>query len=86
MTSQFDNITSSSNIFEVVVFLLSSLVTGPSFITGSGIFYCDQKWRNQKSFCLSFLQYPETELGILYLTQMSLTKVTEFALQKSCIF
>ena len=33
MTSQFPNMTSSSNFFDVAVFLLSSLVTGPSFMT-----------------------------------------------------
>ena len=32
MTSQFSDIISSSNIFDVVLFLLSNLVTGPSFI------------------------------------------------------
>ena len=31
MTSQFADMTSSPNFFDVVLFLLSSLVTGPSF-------------------------------------------------------
>ena len=33
MTSQFGDMASSSNIFDVAVFLLSSLVTGPSFMS-----------------------------------------------------
>ena len=33
MTSQFSYITSSSSFFEVVLFLLSSLVTGPSIMS-----------------------------------------------------
>ena len=33
MTSQFPNMTSSSNFFGLVLFLLSSLVTGPSFMS-----------------------------------------------------
>ena len=33
MTPQFPNITSSSNLFDVAVFLLSILVTGPSSIS-----------------------------------------------------
>ena len=41
MTSQFAGMTPSSNFFEVVLFLLPSLVTGPSFnvnlIIGSGV-------------------------------------------------
>ena len=32
MTSQFSDMTSSSNFFDVVLFLLSSLVTGLSFM------------------------------------------------------
>ena len=33
MTSQFSNMTSTSNLFDVVLFLLSSLVTGSSFMS-----------------------------------------------------
>ena len=33
MASPFANMTSSSNFFDIVVFLLSSLVTGPSFMS-----------------------------------------------------
>ena len=32
--SKFDDMTSSSNFFDVAMFLLSSLVTGPSFMSG----------------------------------------------------
>ena len=37
MTSQFPDMTSSSNFFDVAVFLLSSLVTGPSFMSITGL-------------------------------------------------
>ena len=37
MTSQFPDIISSSNIFDVVLFHLSSLVTGPSFVSISSL-------------------------------------------------
>ena len=37
MTSQFSDMTSSSNFFEVVLFLLSILVTGPSFMSISSL-------------------------------------------------
>ena len=33
MTSQFADMTSSSSFFDVVLFLLSSLVAGPSFMS-----------------------------------------------------
>ena len=33
MVSQFSDITSSSNFFDVVLFFLSSLVTGPRFMS-----------------------------------------------------
>ena len=33
MTSQFSDMTSTSNFFDAVLFLLSSLVTGPSFMS-----------------------------------------------------
>ena len=37
MTSQFADTTSSSIFFDVVLFLLSSLVTGPSFMSISSL-------------------------------------------------
>ena len=37
MTSQFSDMMSSSNFFDVVLFLLSSLVTGPSFMSISSL-------------------------------------------------
>ena len=37
MTSQFSDMTSTSNFFDVVLFLLSSLVTGPSFMSMSSL-------------------------------------------------
>ena len=37
MTSQFLDMTSSSNVFDVVLFLLSSLVTCPSFMSILGL-------------------------------------------------
>ena len=37
MTSQFPDMTSKSNFFDVVLFLLSSLVTGPSFMSISSL-------------------------------------------------
>ena len=37
MTSQFSNMTSTSIFFDVVLFLLSSLVTGPSFMSISSL-------------------------------------------------
>ena len=37
MTSQFSDMTSSSIFFDVVLFLLSSLVTGPSFMSISSL-------------------------------------------------
>ena len=55
MTSQFADITSSSSFFDVISFLLSSLVTG-----------IDHKSRNRKYPCLSFAQYLETGASWLY--------------------
>ena len=37
MTSQFADMTSSSNFFDVTLFLLSSLVTGPGFMSISSL-------------------------------------------------
>ena len=62
MTSQFSNMTSSSNFVDVVFFLLSSLVTGPSFKSMSSLilkYRIDNKFGNRKSeiplseFCLA---------------------------------
>ena len=50
MTSQFSDMTSTSNFFDVVLFLLSSLVTGPSFMSISSLvlelwqFYFIRDW------------------------------------------
>ena len=38
MTSQFVDLTSLSNFFDVVLFLLSILVAGPSFMSISSLF------------------------------------------------
>ena len=61
MASQFPNMTSTWDFFDVVLFLLSSLVTGPIFMPISldnfllsGI---DQKSDNRKYPRLSFSQY-----------------------------
>ena len=43
MTSQFPDMTSSSEFFDVVLFLLSRLVTGPSFMSISSLFL--ELWR-----------------------------------------
>ena len=37
MTSQFSDMTSTSNFFDVALFFLSSLVTGPSFVSISSL-------------------------------------------------
>ena len=71
MTSQFAEMTSSS-FFEVVLFLLPSLVTGASFMSISSLdlelwqFTFIKDWaENRESeipLCLSFAQYLETML------------------------
>ena len=53
MTSQFSNMTSMSNFFDVVLFLLSSLVTGPSFMSRSSLVM--ELWQ----FCF-IRDWPET--------------------------
>ena len=83
MTPQFPDITSSSNLFDVAVFLLSILVTGPSSMSVSllvlelGHFLYKgltrtREIRNTPHFC------PLTEdwekLGILNLAQMFVIK------------
>ena len=69
MISQFSNMTSSLNIFDVVLFLSSSLVTGPSSMLISSLvqeldnFFLegiDQKSSNRKYPCLRFAQYLKT--------------------------
>ena len=85
MTSQFSDMTSTSNFFDVVLFLLSSLVTGPSFISISLLVL--ELW--QFSFIRDWpkiqkLEVPPSgfcrisgdwdELGILNLAKMSLMK------------
>ena len=85
MTSQFSDMTSSSDSFDVVLFVLSHLVTGPSFMSTSSLVL--ELWQ------FSFVRYlpeirkskmPPSEfcpvsgdrgkLGIPNLTKMSLTK------------
>ena len=69
MASQFSEMTSSSVFFDVVLFLLLSLVTGQSFMSISYWFWgydnlllqgIDQKSGNRKYHRLSFAQYLET--------------------------
>ena len=72
--SQFDDMASSSIFLDVVLFLLSSLVTGPSFMSVSSLvleleqfFFIrdDKKFGNQKYPRQCLAQYLETvELGI----------------------
>ena len=49
MTSQFSDMTSTSIFFDIVLFLLSSLVTGPSFMSISSLV----------SFCQGLIGNPE---------------------------
>ena len=86
MTSQFADMTSSSKLFDVVLFLLSSLVTGPSFMSISSLvlelwqFSFIRDWseiRKSEYPRLSFAQFLEavaSELGIPNLARMSRTK------------
>ena len=67
MMSQFADMTSSPSSFDVVLFLMSSLVTGPLFhvnmVIASGvmtIFFYKGLTGNQKYPYLSFAQYLET--------------------------
>ena len=64
---------SLSGFFEILLFLLTRLVTGPSFniITVSGIItisFYEGLIRNTETVypCLSFAQYPETALSREY--------------------
>ena len=83
MTSQFSDMTSTSNFFDVVLFLLSSLVTGPSFMSISSLVL--ELWqfsfiRDWPEIRKSEIPLPEfcsisgdwSELWILTLSQMSL--------------
>ena len=56
MTSQFPDMTSSSDFFDVAVFLLSSLVTGPSFMSITGLVL--ELWQ-----FLFIKDWPESEIG-----------------------
>ena len=58
MTSQFSDMTSSLNFFEVVLFLLSSLVTGPSFMSISSLVL--ELW--QFSFIRDWPEIRESEI------------------------
>ena len=61
-TSQFSDTTSTSIFFDVFLFLLSSLVTGPRFWNYENfpLWGTDQKSGNRKYPCLSLGQYLET--------------------------
>ena len=67
MTSQFSDMTSSSNFFDGVLFLLSGLVADPSFLSRSSLVLellsfirVDHESGNRKYPLLSFTQYLET--------------------------
>ena len=69
MKSQFSYMTSSSNFFDVVLFLLSSVVPGPSFMSISSLvqelwqFLFIRDWRKIRNWKYprpSFVQYLET--------------------------
>ena len=69
MMSQFSDMRSLLIFFDVVLFLLSSLVTGPSFMSISSLVFelwqfrfvrVDQKTGNWKYSRLSFAQHIET--------------------------
>ena len=85
MTSQYSDITSSSIFFDVVLFLLSSLVTGPSFMSISSLvlelwqFSFIRDWPEIRKleippsdFCPIFGDWGE--LGISNVVRMSLIK------------
>ena len=81
MTSQFASMTSLSNFFDVCMFLLSSLVTGPSFMSISCLvlaFFCKGLTRNPEikippsEFCP--ISGGWDELGILNLARLSWVK------------
>ena len=77
MTSQFSDMTSWPIFFDVVLFLFSSLDTGPSLIQYHYWFWnhdnfllkgIDQKFGNWKYPRLSFAQYLETRVSEEYQT------------------
>ena len=85
MTSKFVDMTSSSNFFDVILLLLSSLVTGPSFLWISSLvlelsqFTFIRDWPeirkleiSPSKFCL--ISGDWSKLGIPNLAQMSLMK------------
>ena len=87
MTSQFSDMTSSSNFFDVVLFLLSSLVTGSSFMSISSLVL--ELWQFPFPFMMDWpeirkLEIPPSEfcplsgdrveLEILHLARTSIIK------------
>ena len=73
MASQFLDMTSLSNLFDVILFPLSSLVTGSSFMSVSllvlelwqfSFIRVHQKSRNRKYSPVSFAQYLETGVWV----------------------
>ena len=84
MTSQLSDMTSSSNFFKVVLFFLSSLVTGPSFMSISSLvlelwqFSFIRDWPEIQKSEISPSEFCPTgdwgKLGILNLARMSLIK------------
>ena len=95
MMSQFSDMTSSSNIFEVDLFLLWSLVTGPSFMSASSLvlelwqFSFIRNWPEiWKSEIAPSKFYPISgdwgKLGIPNLAWMSLIKFY-WMLQNACV-
>ena len=59
MTSQFSNMTSSLNFLDVVLFLLSSLVTGPSFMVQVSCKYHHWFWNCDNFFYKRLTSNPE---------------------------
>ena len=60
MTSQFSYMTSTSNFFDVVLFLLPSLVTGPSFMSTSSLVL--ELW--QVSFIRDWPEIQKSEISL----------------------
>ena len=60
MTSRFSDMASSSNFFDVVLFLLSSLVTGTSFMSISSLFL--ELW--QFSFIMDWPKIRKSEIPL----------------------
>ena len=80
MTSQFANIISSSNIFDAVLFLLSNLVTGPSFIPILSLvlelwqFSFIRDWAEIRKSEITSSEFCPIEIEITNLAPMSLIK------------